>query len=125
MLASTNALATVAVRDIAAARRFYEDTLGLQQVDSQGEDFIAYRAGDGVLNIYRSQFAGSNQATAVTWLVGDQLEDVVRTLRDKGIAFEHYDLPGLTRDGDIHRGGEMRVAWFKDPDGNIHNLASG
>ena len=125
MLGSSNAAATLAVRDIAIARRFYEDTLGLQQVDTQGDDFIAYRSGDSVLNVYRSQYAGTNQATAATWIVGDRLDDEVRALKDKGVSFEHYDMPGMTQEGDVYRCGDMRVAWFKDPDGNILNLVSG
>jgi catechol 2,3-dioxygenase-like lactoylglutathione lyase family enzyme len=125
MLGSSNAAATLAVRDIAIARRFYEGTLGLKQVDAEGEDFIAYRSGDSVLNVYRSQYAGTNQATAVTWVVGDRMDDEVRTLKDKGVSFEHYDMPGMTREGDVYRCGDMRVAWFKDPDGNILNIVSG
>jgi catechol 2,3-dioxygenase-like lactoylglutathione lyase family enzyme len=125
MLGSTNAIATLAVRDIATARRFYEQTLGLAQVDSQGDDLITYRSGDTMLNVYRSQYAGSNQATAVTWVVGDRLDDVVRGLRERGVGFEHYDMPEMVRDGDVYRCGDMRVAWFKDPDGNILNVVSG
>jgi catechol 2,3-dioxygenase-like lactoylglutathione lyase family enzyme len=125
MLGTRNASANLAVRDIAVARRFYEDTLGLQQVDAEGDELVVFRSGDTVLNVYRSQFAGTNQATAVTWVVGDRLDDEVRALQDKGVRFEHYDLPGMTRDGDIYRCGDMRVAWFKDPDGNILNVVSG
>ena len=125
MLGSTNAAATLAVRDIATARRFYEDTLGLQQVDAEGDELIVLRSGDTKLNVYRSQYAGTNQATALTWVVGDRIDDEVRALRDKGVVFEHYDMPGMTQQGDIYRSGDMRVAWFKDPDGNILNLVTG
>jgi catechol 2,3-dioxygenase-like lactoylglutathione lyase family enzyme len=125
MFDSINALATVGVRDIATARRFYEDTLGLRQVAAEGEEFIAYRTGDTVLNVYRSQFAGSNHATAVTWRVGDRINDLVGKLRAKGVVFEHYELPGLKQEGDVYRHGDMRVAWFKDPDGNIMSIVSG
>ena len=48
----------------------------------------------------------------------------MEALKSKGISFEHYDLPGTTRAGDIHVAGNTRVAWFKDPDGNIHSLVS-
>jgi hypothetical protein len=75
--------------------------------------------------VYRSKYAGTNQATAVTWVVGDEVENVVRALKAKGVKFEHYDMPGMKRTGDIHIGGEMKVAWFKDPDGNILNVVSG
>jgi catechol 2,3-dioxygenase-like lactoylglutathione lyase family enzyme len=124
-LGSTNAAANLAVRDVAKARRFYEDTLGLTQVDAQGEDLIVFRSGDSKLNVYRSEFAGTNKATAVTWVVGDKLDEVMRDLKDKGVAFEHYDMPGMTQEGDSYRCGDMRVAWFKDPDGNILNIVSG
>ena len=124
MLGSTNASANVAVRDIEIARRFYQDTLGLTPVDAQGEEVIVFRSGDTLVNVYRSQYAGSNQATAVTWAVGDRVDAIARALKEKGVTFEHYDMPGITLDGDVHVGHGMRVAWFKDPDGNILNLIS-
>jgi hypothetical protein len=49
----------------------------------------------------------------------------VKALRDKGVKFEHYEMPDTKLEGDIHVAGDLRVAWFKDPDGNIHSLASG
>jgi catechol 2,3-dioxygenase-like lactoylglutathione lyase family enzyme len=75
--------------------------------------------------VYRSNYAGTNKATAVTWAVGDDIERVVRELKAKGVAFEHYDLPDMQRDGDLHIGDGMKVAWFKDPDGNILNIVTG
>ena len=77
-----------------------------------------------MINVYRSKYAGTNQATALTWVVGDEVENVVESLKAKGISFEHYDMPDITREGDVHIGGNMKVAWFKDPDGNILNIIS-
>ncbi len=74
--------------------------------------------------MYVSRYAGLNKATAVTWPVGNELEEIVRALEAKGVTFEHYDMPGLKLEGDIHVGGDMKVAWFKDPDGNIMNLVN-
>ena len=125
MLSDTRAIATVAVRDLKKAAAFYEGVLGLKVEAREGEEVIAYATGGTVLNVYRSQYAGTNKATSATWVVGDRLDAIVAALRAKGVAFEHYDLPGLEREGDVHVGGELRVAWFKDPDGNIHNLVSG
>ena len=125
MLDHASAVATLGVRNIDRARRFYETTLGLPKVAEEGSDLIVFKSGDSLINVYRSEFAGTNKATAVTWVVGEQLEAVVNDLREKGVTFEHYDMPGMRRDGDIHIGGDLKVAWFKDPDGNIHNLASG
>jgi catechol 2,3-dioxygenase-like lactoylglutathione lyase family enzyme len=124
-LGKTQATATVAVRDLKRAASFYEGTLGLKAKSRQGEEVISYATGSGVLNVYRSEFAGTNKATAVCWAVGDQVDAVVKALTAKGVAFEHYELPGLEREGDVHVGEGMRVAWFKDPDGNILNLISG
>lgn len=55
-------------------------------------------------------------------MVGDEIDTVVKALKSKGVVFEHYEMPGLTLEGDIHVGYGMKVAWFKDPDGNILNL---
>ena len=122
MLGNVDAVANVAVKNLDAAKRFYADTLGLREVDGQGEEVAVFKSGNTMLNVYRSQYAGTNQATAVTWAVGDQLEDMVSRLKAKGVKFEHYDFPGMERRGDVHVGGGVKVAWFKDPDGNILNL---
>jgi hypothetical protein len=73
-------------------------------------------------DIYRSGFAGTNKATALCWAVGSEFDRVLASLRSKGVAFEHYNLPGVKREGDVHTGDGMRVAWFKDPDGNVLNI---
>ncbi|WP_445286661.1 VOC family protein [Variovorax atrisoli] len=122
MLGNINAVANLAVKDLAVARRFYEDTLGLAQVDEEGDEVIVYRSGNTRINVYRSQFAGTNQATAVTWSVDGDIERVVEALKSRGVRFEHYDMPHAKLVGDLHVMGDMKVAWFKDPDGNILNL---
>ena len=57
----------------------------------------------------------------MTWEV-DDIDSEVAALKAKGVTFEHYDMEGLKRDGDIHVGDAMKIAWFKDPDGNILNI---
>jgi catechol 2,3-dioxygenase-like lactoylglutathione lyase family enzyme len=125
MLEHRNAIANIAVRNLPAARKFYEGTLGLEAVGTEGDELVAYRSGDSTLFVYRSDFAGTNKATAVSWAVGDEVDAVVRRLKEKGVAFEHYEMPGMKRDGDVHVGGGMRIAWFKDPDGNVLSVVSG
>jgi catechol 2,3-dioxygenase-like lactoylglutathione lyase family enzyme len=123
MLRDQNAIATVAVNDLETAKRFYEDKLGLQSTGTESAQAITYRTGGGTLLVYASQFAGTNQATSVTWKVGDDFDELMRDLTGKGVPFERYDgLPGLTLDGNVHRHGDIKLAWFKDPDGNIHHL---
>jgi catechol 2,3-dioxygenase-like lactoylglutathione lyase family enzyme len=124
MLDNAQAMATVAVRDLAKAGEFYEGKLGFRRLEQQEEEALVYQAGASRLLVYRSQFAGTNKATAVTWKVGGDVDRTVRELREKGVRFEHYDLPGGVREGDVHVFGTLRNAWFKDPDGNIHSLVS-
>ena len=124
MLEDKDAVATIAVKDIEVAREFYEDTLGLKQVGAEGEEVITLESGKSTLNVYRSRYAGTNQATAVTWVV-DDVDAIVKELKARGVTFEHYDMPDVTRKGDVHVAGDLKVAWFKDPDGNILNIASG
>ncbi|MDB5907704.1 MAG: hypothetical protein JWP34_1818 [Massilia sp.] len=125
MLSDKEAIAMIAVKDVNASARFYEDALGLTKLSSEGEEVITYRSGTSKLNVYRSQYAGTNKATSVVWNVGDELEAIVADLKSKAVTFEHYNLPGLTLQGDVHTGGNMKVAWFKDPDGNILSIVSG
>ena len=86
MLGNINAVANLAVKDLAVARRFYEDTLGLTPADTDCEDMIAYRSGNSRINVYCSSFAGTNQATAVTWAVGGDIEGLVAALRPRACA---------------------------------------
>ncbi len=122
MLGQKNAFATIAVKELSVARKFYEGTLGLEVTEEAGTQAITFNSGGSSLILYRSQYAGTNQATAVTWKVGEDLEAIVRGLKERGVVFERYDLPGLTEKGDIHAFGDRKTAWFKDPDGNIISL---
>ena len=122
MLGDKKAVATIAVKDLAVARKFYVGTLGLVVTDETKDQALTFACGGASLLVYRSQHAGTNQATAVTWMVGEELATIVRELKARGVVFEHYDLPGLTEKGDIHAFGDLKTAWFKDPDGNIISL---
>jgi catechol 2,3-dioxygenase-like lactoylglutathione lyase family enzyme len=124
MLTDKDAVATVAVKDLKAAKKFYGDTLGLKPTPVPEPEVLNYKSGNSTVLVYKSQFAGSNKATSVTWIV-DDVEGTVRDLKAKGVAFEHYDFPGMTRKGDVHIAGKSKAAWFKDPDGNILAVVSG
>jgi hypothetical protein len=82
-----------------------------------------YQSGSTKLCVYRSEFAGTNKGTAALWEVKD-VEKTVNELKAKGVTFEHYEMPGLTLKGDIHASGDFKVAWFKDPGGNILSVQS-
>ncbi|HSL72302.1 MAG TPA: VOC family protein [Longimicrobiales bacterium] len=119
MLNQKDAIATVAVRDIPRAKRFYEDVLGFKLVHDEGGEALTYKSGNSSIFVYKSEYAGTNQATAASWDVGTETDSIVRELKRKGVNFEHYDLPDTKREGDVHVGDGMKIAWFKDPDGNI------
>jgi catechol 2,3-dioxygenase-like lactoylglutathione lyase family enzyme len=124
MLNLKEAVATIPVKSVEVAKNFYGDTLGLTPLPVHEKGVLAYRTGASRLFVYESQFAGTNKATAVTWVVGDDLEAIVKALKAKGVPFEHYDFPGTRREGDIHVAGNIKVAWCKDPDGNILSLVT-
>ena len=128
MLKDRNSSAIVAVSDIDRARRFYQDTLGLELVQNGGEDMegvLGFRTGSNFLTVYRSEFAGTNQANSVTWNMQGDLAGTVANLRAKGVTFERYDIPGMTWSDGIHEAGDTKLVWFKDPDGNILHLIEG
>jgi len=119
MLRNAKVQPMLPVKDLNAAEKFYEGTLGFQKVGGAPGAAAVYRSGDGVFSVYQSEFAGTNQGTAALWTVEDVGKEV-EELKRKGVTFEHYDdLPMLTRKGDVHAGEGLEVAWFKDPDGNI------
>ncbi len=124
MLGKADAMPMIAVKDIDRARKFYEGTLGLETTEEMGGEVLRVQSGETLINVYRSEFAGTNKATALTFDVED-IESEVQELKEKGIFFEHYDMPGLERRGDLYVAQGMKTAWFKDPDGNILSLFEG
>jgi catechol 2,3-dioxygenase-like lactoylglutathione lyase family enzyme len=126
MLSDHPVHATVATGDLAQARKFYEETLGLkvepgQESEEEGGGLM-FRSGSTQLLVYESQFAGKGEQTVATWLVND-FDAVAADLRSRGITFEQYDLPGVKTDAEgIVSGDGFKAAWFKDPDGNILNI---
>ena len=125
LLSNQTPIVTLAVSDLGAARTFYENTLGLQPAKDQEEGTLSYQSGGVTIFVYPSEYAGTNKATACTWIVPD-VDAVTRELKSKGVSFEHYDnLPDTKLDGDVHVSGDKRIAWFKDPSGNIHSIARG
>jgi catechol 2,3-dioxygenase-like lactoylglutathione lyase family enzyme len=124
MLSDKSAMATIAVKDMAAAKKFYEETLGLK-AENESPAGTMFTSGNSGVFVYPSEFAGTNKATYAAWGVGNDLDKIVENLKAKGVAFEHYDnMPGTTLEGDIHVMGDLKSVWFKDPDGNILNLVN-
>jgi catechol 2,3-dioxygenase-like lactoylglutathione lyase family enzyme len=111
--------AVLAVSDLDAARRFYEDQLGLTAGEREDQG-VTYPCAEGTsLFVYLSpEHAGRNPATAAGWAVED-LDATMAELSSRGVVFEQYDQPGIKTDArGVFDAGAFRAAWMKDPDGN-------
>jgi predicted enzyme related to lactoylglutathione lyase len=109
--------AYIPAKDVARARKFYEEKVGLKPAQEIAGG-IVYEFGKGTACfLYPTPNAGTSQASQAFW----QVEDVGREkaeLEARGVAFERYDLPGMGDNG-ILTGGGAKAAWFKDSEGNI------
>jgi catechol 2,3-dioxygenase-like lactoylglutathione lyase family enzyme len=124
IIADVDAQPTVAVKSLERAKAFYGEVLGLKPVGPNMATVQTYLAGRTVIVVYESQFAGTNQGTAITWPLGTGFDQAMAELTGKGVSFEHYDMPGIALNGDVHEAGGMKLAWFKDPDGNIIHIGN-
>ncbi len=122
MLADYPPVPTLAVSDVDRARAFYEGTLGFTPRDDAPEG-VMYHAGSGLFLVYPSSYAGTNQATAISFPVpGDRFDAEVSALREKGIEFLTFEMEGLVWADGVATMGSTRAVWFTDPDGNIHTV---
>ena len=116
--------AIVAVSDLDRAREFYGTTLGLEEGLAAEEGVTGFRTGDSWLTVYVSKEAGSNRANAVAWSARHDVEAIAAELAARGVTFEEYPEMGMEIVGGVHRAGDFRGIWFKDPDGNILHVNS-
>jgi catechol 2,3-dioxygenase-like lactoylglutathione lyase family enzyme len=119
MLNDSKVTANVPATDLERARRFYADVLGLSPVDENPGGLIYMTGGGTAFFLYQTQYAGQAGHTIAQWHV-TSVADEVRDLKAKGVEFEHYDMPGVSWDGDVATfEGMGSAAWFKDSEGNI------
>lgn len=122
MLSQSTIVATIAVKNLATAREFYEGTLGLT-LAAERTDGVMYKSGDGKLFLYESSNGGQNPATSAAWGV-DDVEACVEELKSKGVSFERYEDMPVEWQGHIAVSDDLKSAWFKDPDGNILSVSN-
>jgi hypothetical protein len=113
--------AVIPAADLERARAWYADKLDLQP-RSQDIGGLWYRTGGQDFVITHSQFAGTAQNTCAEWTVKD-LPTLMARLRERGVVFEEYDLPGIKTVDGLVEFGPFRACWFKDSEGNILGLA--
>ena len=117
MLDTGNVAAMIPAQDLDRARAFYEEKLGLKPAEER-PDGLLYKSGDGRFVLFKSSGEPSGTHTQLGWDV-DDLDAAVDQLRNNGVVFEEYDMPGFkTVNGIVEIPGE-RGAWFKDSKGNL------
>jgi catechol 2,3-dioxygenase-like lactoylglutathione lyase family enzyme len=121
MLQDGHVYAKLPAADIDRARRFYVGTLGFEPT-AEGPGFLRFRCSDGSsFNVFTSTGRASGDHDQCGWVVGD-IEAEVAELRRRGVVFEEF--PGYTFHDGIGIAPHGRVAWFRDPEGNLLNLRS-
>lgn len=124
MIENTPIHVVLPAADIERARRWYSEKLGLEPVSTDPFGDLEYESGGVGFLLYKSDFAGTNKATAAAFRL-DDFDKVVEHLRSKGVEFEHVDFGemGATVDGVIDTP-DGKAAWFKDSEGNILALST-
>ena len=121
MLSKAPVTATIPFRGLKKADDYYGKKLGLKRTDgSVREGWLLFRAGKKTdLMLFESTSRKKSDNTAATFEVGNLTREMA-ALRERGVKFEDYDLPGIkTVDGVMAAEGMGKIAWAKDPDGNI------
>jgi catechol 2,3-dioxygenase-like lactoylglutathione lyase family enzyme len=121
LLGSRDIVAFVATTNVAKAKRFYRDKLGLPLVE-ESPFALVFDAHGTMLRVTPVQKMEAAGYTVLGWQVPD-IEDAVRRLRKARVRFERYAEMGQDRLGIWQSPGGARVAWFKDPDGNTLSVS--
>jgi predicted enzyme related to lactoylglutathione lyase len=108
----------IPAKDVSRARQFYERKLGLKAKEEVAGGVVYEFANGTGCFLYPTPNAGTSRASQAFWQV-DDIEREVAELEARGVAFEHYDMPGLKREGRVYAGGGAKAAWFKDSEGNV------
>jgi predicted enzyme related to lactoylglutathione lyase len=127
MLSEATVEANIPASDLARARAFYQDKLGLTPSSEMEGMWLRYETTAGTaFTVYLTEYAGQAGHTIAQLHVADVAEEV-RGLMEKGVVFETYpDIPGVSWDGPVASMGSMGTsAWFKDSEGNILCIDSG
>ena len=118
MLKSASIVPYIPVSDLARARKFYEEKVGLTPREKYAGGVI-YECGNGSwVFMYPSGGAGTSKASTAFWAVDDVVAEVAE-LKARGVVFEEYDMPGIKTVNSIATAGGAKTAWFKDSEGNI------
>jgi catechol 2,3-dioxygenase-like lactoylglutathione lyase family enzyme len=118
MLQSGHMLPTIPASDLARARAWYADKLGLTTEQEEPESLLYRRGADRLFLLFASPGARTAQHQLAAWVVEDLAAEVAE-LRGRGVVFEEYDQPGLRTVDGIATTPAGKAAWFKDSEGNV------
>ena len=118
MLQAAPIYAYIPAKDVARARRFYEQKVGLKPMQESAGGVVYGCAGGTGCFLYETPNAGTSQASQAFWQV-DDVEREVAALKGRGVVFEDYDMPGEKSPSGVVTAGGAKAAWFKDSEGNI------
>lgn len=119
MLTDSRVMANIPAADLGRARRFYADTLGLEPTEENPGGLLYTTKGGTSFHLYETEYAGRAGHTIAQFHVDDVRKEV-DDLAAKGVRFEHFEMPGMTWDGDVAALGESgHAAWFKDSEDNV------
>ena len=106
------------VKDLARARRFYEQQLGLPVVGAQADGKFLYHCAGTDIALFPKPEGTQATHTALSFKVAD-IAATIRALKDRGVRFADYDLPDFKTVEHVCVLGSEKAAWFEDPEGNI------
>ncbi|MDH6236297.1 VOC family protein [Cryobacterium sp. CG_9.6] len=118
MLSQLETYSVLPARDLARARRFYKEVLGMEPDEERAEGLRYHTPNGAVILIYETDNAGTAANTAIGF-VADDIDAEVAVLRGRGVTFQEYDFPGLKTEDGIATMNDERAAWFTDSEGNI------
>ena len=118
MLQNAPMYSYIPAKDVARARRFYEDKVGLKPKQEIAGG-VVYQFGAGTACfLYPTPCAGTSLASQAFWSV-DDVDREIEALKARGVVFEDYDMPGERSAAGAITAGGAKAAWFKDSEGNI------
>jgi predicted enzyme related to lactoylglutathione lyase len=124
MLSNKAVVTTLPAVDLQRARKFYEEKLGLGSPISSTDSDVTYEAGQGS-KIYLYKRAQTKADHTSFSFVVDDIEKEIKELKEKGVEFEKFDMPGAEMVDNIISQNGVKTAWFKDSEGNILALTEG
>jgi catechol-2,3-dioxygenase len=117
-LAHSTVSCILPVKDLARARHFYEQQLGLQPLGAKPDGKFIYRCGGTEIALFPKPEGTQARHTALSFQVA-AIGPAVAELERRGVRFADYDLPGLKTVDHVCVLGSEKAAWFEDPEGNI------